>query len=232
MILTVYQIYFDEKSKINCFDEWGHYDNSEKLTAFFENTVILDLIDQGKHKQSDYFAVFSHDIRKEIHFKEWLNNNTKLTFNPQSLEFIVKSYGYDVYAFEKRRQNKNIIFQAERYHPGFIDIINEILRETKFMDGVPNELSRTTLHNHFIMRSEIYQRYVDELLRPAMKIMESIPAVWQDAKYIRKLPLSTQERFEQAFGKRYYPYHPFVCERLPSLFLEKYKKEYSFRHIF
>jgi hypothetical protein len=232
--IGIYQIYFDEKSRRNCYSEiekyrnqgWNSYNNSNKLTEFFENSPISDLIIRNKHVNYEYFGVFSHDIRKEINFKE-----DNMVFSPDSLRRIIeKNDNIDVFAFEKRRKNPNIIKQAEDYHPGFIKLIQSILEETKFLPDIPKKLDRVVLFNHFIARSEIYDQYVNELLLPAMRVLKEIPEAYNDAKYVKIPDQETKQRFVKAFGKPYYPYHPFVCERLPSLFLHKYR--YSFKQIF
>lgn len=223
--LNIYQIYFDEKSKSNCFNEWNKYDNSDKLTEYFENEVIVDLVQNRKHRDSEYFGVFSHDARSHIRFKEG-----DLVFNPQNLQTVIENNkDIDWFAFEKRRKQENIIFQAERYHRGFVKIVQAILEETGFLPEIPTKLDKIVLFNHFIARSEVYQRYVDELLIPAIKVLKTLPETFNDAKY-KNVDERTKKRFIRSFGKPYYPFHPFICERLPSLFLHKY--EYSFKQIF
>lgn len=225
MLVNIHQIYFDEKSCNNCDPEWTAYDNSEKLTEYFENSVICELVDRGEHKKSDYFGVFSHDVKAHINFSE-----DGLRFNPKNLETIIeRNQGIDFFAFEKRRKQKNIIQQAERYHKGFVRMFQTILEETKFLPEIPATLENIVLYNHFVARSDVFERYVTELLKPAMKVLESIPEAFNDARY-KRIDEPTKERFIKAFGKPYWPFHPFVCERLPSLFLAKYN--YSFKHIF
>ena len=239
--IEVYQIYFNEQSKANCFPEWKHYDNSGKLTEYFENSVIVDLINKGAHKNSEYFAVFSHDIKKEIIFKESISTDLKYKFGPQELETVITKFYPDTdwFAFEKRRKQKNIVTQAERYHPGFIAAMEIILKETGFMEKIPVALPKIVLFNHFIAKSDLYEQYVKELLIPAMEVMKGMPELFDDARYIRRgnvphgktMPDNWTEHFKRAFGVPHYPYHPFICERLPSVFLSKYSK-IKFRHIF
>lgn len=230
--LRVFQIYFGEKSQKNCYPEWIHYDNSKGLTEYFENSVIVQLISEGAHLGAKYFGVVSHDFYASAKFKEWVTTDKKLSFSPQNLETVITNHypGIDVFSFQKRRQNPNIVFQAERYHPGFIKAMDYILKETGFIDGIPNKLNHVILFNHFIARSEIYERYVKELLIPAMEVMKGMPELWNDAKYKNVITPEVKDRFMKSFGKPFYPLHPFICERLPSIFMEKYK--YSFRHIF
>lgn len=224
-LLNIWQVYFDQKSKRNCYPEYNHYNNEGLLTENFENSVIIDLIDKEEHLKADYFGVFSHDICKDIPFKE-----DGLAFNPKNLNTIIeRNQNVDVFSFQKRRSQKNIITQAENYHKGFVDIVKKILFETEFLNEIPKHLDKIVLFNYWIARPEIYQRYVDELLRPAVEVLKGLNEAYYNAGY-KKLSDAEKARFLKAFGKPYYPYHPFVLERLPSLFLHKYN--YEFKHIF
>lgn len=224
-MVNIWQIYFDKESRSNCFKDWNLYNNEDKLTEFFENSVIVDLINKGEHLKGNYFGVFSHDIKKDLVFKEG-----NKVFNPSNLKDVVhENSNIDVFAFQKKRSNPNIIFQAEQYHSGFIKIVETILKETNYLPSIPKKLPQIVLFNYFIARSNIYEQYVKELLIPAMEVLKTIPESYNNAKY-KRVDQKTAQRFTQAFGKPYYTYHAFICERLMSLFL--YKNDYSFKQIF
>lgn len=220
--LRIFQIYYSQETKAHCFKRgwWHPYDNTGKLTPFFENTVIANLIKAKAHRGAEYFGVFSHDIAKEIVFKE---NGQRL--NPESLRECMES-GHDVYSFQKRRQQTNIILQAERYHPGFVEYTERILHKIGY--AIPQKLDKIILFNHFIMRSNLYERYVKEMLLPAMKVMATMEELDEDAGYKRK---DRRPDFGDQLGYEHYPYHPFICERLPSVWMA-YNKDLTFKHIF
>lgn len=239
--MIFYQIHFNAESKGNCFPEsdiWKHYDNANRLTQYFENSPIVDLITKDRHKGFDYFGVFSHDAKQHIKFAERLGNED-LRFSPDNLKRVIESYPeVDVFGFEKRRKNDNIIVQAERYHPGFIRLIETIINEIGFMEKVPAKIDHIILFNHFVARSEIYEAYVKEVLIPAMAVMDCMPELWADSGYLKNdhilhgkaMPENWRQHFKDAFGVPYYPYFPFLCERLPSLFVQKHKL--NFKQIF
>jgi len=225
-LLNIWQIYFDERSRKNCYPEFNHYDNSKTLTKFFENSVIVDLIYRQEHKKAKYFGVFSHDIRKDLVFK---NKDTGAQFTPNELKRAIENDQHiEVFGFQRRRKQENIILQAENYHPGFIKMMEKILKETGFCE-MPHKIDHIILFNYFIATADVYQAYVTELLLPAMQVLETMPEAMERTNY-RKLDTATIGRFSEAFGKPYYPYHPFLLERLPSVFMQKYKP--SFKHIF
>lgn len=198
---------------------WESYDNTGKLTPFFENSVIRELIEKGSHKDADYFGVFSHDITKEVVFK---HNGQRL--NPFSLDSCLAT-GSDIYSFQARRNQPNILTQAERYHPGFMGYVQEIFSAIGW--EIPPKTDFIILFNHFVARSEIYERYVQELLTPAMDVMTTMPALMKNAGYKKYV----SDEMKRA-GLNHYPFHPFICERLPSVWVQKYKKDLKLEHVF
>ncbi len=226
-MVNVYQVYFDEATKKNCEPEWRHYDNSERLNEFFENQVIARLIRLGQHRRQEYFAVFSHDVKESIPFKE-----EGLRFSPQSLETIVKKNDIDVFSFCKRRRNTNIVTQAEHYHKGFLDIINKVLKFCGM--ELPHKLDKIILFNLMVCRGDFWQAYYNDLLEPTMRILRDIPEAYNDSGYAligRPMTPEKANRFEKAFGKPYYPFHPFICERLASIYLQL-NPQWTFKQIF
>lgn len=218
--LTIYQIYYDEKSRENCYsrDWWHPISNEGRLTVFFENSVIVRLIQNRLHEDSEYFGVFSHDIKSEIPFK-----HNGLVFSPESLLSCMQS-GEDVFSFQSRRSNKNIVLQAEQYHPGFVSYTRQILNEIGY--DIPKQLSKIVLFNHFVAKSDVYAKYVNEMLIPAMDVMLNMKELYADAGYKKR-----HKSFSKELGFNHYPYHPFICERLMSVWLE-YNKEITFKQIF
>jgi len=69
--------------------------------------------------------------------------------------------------------------------------------------------------NYFVAKKDIYERYVKEMLEPCMKVMDTMDGLMKDARY-GMLP----EHLQKKFGITYYPYHPFICERMFSHFIE------------
>ena len=227
-MLNIYQVYFDEATKKACNPAWHHFDNSWKLTEYFENEVIALLINQGEHLKDEYFGVFSHDVMDSINFKE-----DGLRFSPKALEAVVKKYGVDVFSFQKRRQNENISLQANNYHPGFNDIMKKVLDHCGL--ELPPKLDKIVLFNLMVCKGEFWEAYFNDLLRPVMEILKEIPEAYEDSRYAligrKDLNDGRGDRFEKGFGKRHYPYHPFICERLASIYLQL-NPQWSFKQIF
>ena len=216
----IFQVYFDEESKRNCSEGFTWYENKH-LTEFFENQVIVDL-----YTGQDLFGVFSHDI--DFAFKE-----DELKFSPENLNTILSRWPeVEVFSFQKRRRQKNIVAQAENYHKGIVEMTQKVL-DFCDMGPLPAELPQIVLFNYLIARPRFWDKYLKELLIPAMQCLKEMPEAYQDAGYSKLTRAMTPEkakRFKEAFGVEWYPYHPFICERLPSIFLRKHK--FNFKHIF
>lgn len=222
MTMKVYQIYYSIETAKNCFPEsswWHHWDNTGKLTSFFENSCIKEIVCSGYANASDYLGIFSHDIQQEVSFKE----NNKL-FTPDNLKEAVLEGGVDFYSFQKRRSQPNILTQAEHYHPGIVQMTQYILKRIGF--DFPKKLEKIVLFNHFVARTEVYQKYVEEMLVPAMDIMVTMPELNENAGYKKQHP-----DFTKQLGFNHYPYHPFILERLPSVWLQ-HNPQFTFKHIF
>ncbi len=222
----IYQIYFDEESKKNCSEGWTWYFN-ENLTEVFEAQVIVDL-----YKGQEQFGVFSHDV--EMPFKEQIGTE-KLSFTPKNLQRVLNEYpDVEVFSFQKRRQQENIVKQAENYHKGILKMFEKVLDYANF-GKLPELLPQIVLFNSLIANKRFWHQYLNELLIPAMECLRGMPEAYENSGYDkigrnRQMTDEKKLRFKKAFGKEWYPYHPFICERLPSIFLKKYK--FEFKHIF
>jgi hypothetical protein len=221
----VFQIYYDQLSKDACYPEFEAIEN-KKCSPFFENTVIIDLIKNKEHINHDYFGVFSgHFKNKMIHSRD----GKKLT-----PEYIFERLEGDVVSFFRSHKNLNVINKAEVFHPGFKRAIKNILNVINFQVDIEKNTRFTVYQNHFIASSQVYDRYVKELLEPAVKAMydegnkELQNIIWQDSGYHKKKTMP--EKLKSEMGVPYYPYHTFICERLFSIFLNKYT-ELNCKHL-
>ena len=215
--LVCYQIYYSLETAKNCFKEsnwWRLYDRSSRVSPYFENDVIKEIVAAGHGTGFDYLGIFSHAIGSKITFKE-----NGLLFNPENLKAVISKGEADFYSFQKRRSNKNIVHQAEQWHPGITGFTKSILEKIGY--SLPDRLDRIVLFNHFVARREVYDRYVHEMLIPAMNVMANMPELYGNAGYKTDPPK----------GFNHWPYHPFILERLPSVWLQ-FNKEVTFKHIF
>lgn len=213
----VYQIYYDEGSKEACYPEFEHYEN-KVCSPFFENSIITKLIAEDRHIETDYFGVFSGNFKHKMTV-----TRDSQKYSPQ---IILNSLDTDVVSFFRGHQNKNVVNKAELFHPGFKRALINTLNAIGFEVDLEKDTRFTVYQNHFIARSDIYEKYVNELLEPAIKEMcntankELQNIIWQDSNYHKKKTMP--DKLKKELGVPYYPYHTFICERLFSIFLNKY----------
>lgn len=218
-LLKVYQIHYDKAHLLNLEREYTPYYNSD-CTVFFENTVIAKLINEGEHKDSEYFAVISHKLREKIGtvMKEaWASlpniaNHSIKEFTPQLFENELQKQKPDVMSFQRHIPHDPVSF-ANKFHPGFSNHFKEIMLAIGY-DWQPTHIKNVFYCNFFAAKSEVYERYVNEMLIPAMKVMLTMPQLYDNSRYPRPLPHHLQEKF----GIKHFPYHPFLCERMFSYF--------------
>lgn len=197
---------------------------NEDCTPFFENSVIRNLIELGAHRGHDYFGVVSHKLREKITITKhgWakiknIANVSDLPFSPQLFQTILLQKRPDTMSFQRHIPHDPISF-ADKFHPNFSKYFAEIMHKTGYK-WTPISFENVFYCNFFVAKNEIYERYVTEMLAPAMDIMLEMPELFQNSNYPHALP----EELKIKFNIQYYPYHPFLCERMYSYFVHIHK---------
>ncbi len=213
--LKVYQIYFDESQLSQI--EFTPIKN-DNCTVFFENTVIKNLIESGAHLESDYFGVVSYQLRKKLDLtRKWkidnIANTSNTEFSPKLFEDVLLKEKPDVLSFQRHARHDNITF-SDRFHPNFTTHFRKIMHAIGY-NWEPTVFENIVYCNFFVAKSSIYEKYVTEMLIPAMKIMETMPELMRNSGYPKSLP----ENLKETFGVNHYPYHAFICERMFSYFM-------------
>lgn len=208
-IINFFQIYWKDEQKSKLLPFAQGYKN-EGLTPFFENSVIRNLVGQS---QGDKIAVCSYQLA------------AKMTANIppyRQLTEQVLHTDYDVLAFTKNSHGHGLLYQANVWHPGFRTIVNKIFNILGYKQ--PMEAKFPIYQNAFCAKTEVYKAYVNELLAPAMDLMEFHDEIrklcWQDSQYykLRDNP-EFRTRVKHFLGTDYCPLHAFICERFFSLWL-------------
>lgn len=217
--MKVYQVYFREE-QLPALDYTPYY--NKDCTLFFENSVICDLINQGAHKRDNYFGVVSHQLRQKVAIGKtnWaaIKNiaNTSVTeFTPENFEIGLLKGKPDAMSFQRHIPHDPISF-ADQFHPNFSIYFARLMKRIGY-NWNGEKLPDVFYCNYFVAKSDIYERYVKEMLIPFMEAMKFMPELMNDSKYPKPLP----EELKKKFGIAHYPYHPFLCERLFSYFAYK-----------
>lgn len=182
---------------------------------FLENQVIKDLVESGDHKGADYYGVLSWKFKQKTYNRL---NETQFEYAEQ--------FKPDVIGLWKAVKPHNVWLQPIKlkWHPvEFLECGKYIIEK---IYGVDVETLNTPVcySNYQIVKSDIYEKYVNELLSPAMELMSTdeylIDKLFVDANYqtVTKGEIANAETCMRIFGKPFYTLHPFVCERFFSTF--------------
>lgn len=213
--VIVYQIYYDKPQIITLSRDTIPYFN-EKLTVYFENSVIKNLYD---NINGDYFGVLSWKFiqKNKLEFKsEYIDGN------------------YDIYMFNPRKED--VLCLSQDNHPFFNDIFNVVLSNLNISTNIKPSLGLYT--NSIIAKSHIYRKYINEYLIPTMYLLDNLSdndritrilkkKLWSDSNYTNRSNSLLTKRLKEQTGKPYYTYHSFICERLWSIFYEIHKDEFT-----
>lgn len=228
MELTVHQIYFDESQRLDLEPEYLPLFNSE-CSHFFENSVISRLVGglpRLQESELNYFGVVSYDLRRKIGDlmkTKWRGNIANISRSKFSPDFFQKDLfdtKPDAMSFQRHPAHEPVSL-ANKYHPNFSVFFEHILHEIGYK-WRPVAYENVFYCNFFVARNYWYRRYVEEMLNPAMAIMDEMPELWQNSKYPKRLPVNLAQRWGKP-EMTWYPYHTFLCERLFSHFAHIHK---------
>jgi len=205
METKIYSIVYDK----NQIAEYEKYDNShiktiEQRSYFFEYNVLIDIIDNFSIND-EYLGIFSH----KFPFKTGL-------FKKKLFKILEQNPNYDIYTFCSNRvklKGKYLEF-TEKVHPGFLDLFNKLCNDLGLVVKEPKYI---VYSNFFIAKTKIYKEYVNEIIKPAIELLETKykQEVWQDSNY-KGLE---KDKLKQYTGLDFYTYHSFILERVMLMYL-------------
>jgi hypothetical protein len=115
--------------------------------------------------------------------------------------------------------HESIVYQGEQHHPLFVQLWSDFTREL----GIPREQATDPsiplfFCNYWMATPEWMLRYM-EFFKRARHVLDTSEVIqeelWSDSGFKKVI---SDEKCIEIFGKPYYPYHCFLCERLPCLF--------------
>lgn len=207
--LDFYQIVYKEEQLSKLYPFAKVYFN-EKLTHFFENTVIKEIV---SNSDAERISVCSWKLREKM---QW-----NVCF-PRPLTEDVLLSSYEVLSFTCNTKHHEFLNAADKWHPGFKITMAKLLGFIG--EKMPSEIKNPIYQNHFSAKSHIYKDYVQNWLTPAMEVMdkdeELVKLCWTDSNYsnLNKKDAANVDFLVKSFGVGYYPMHPFILERLFALY--------------
>lgn len=208
-----YQIYFKESQLPDLYPFAKPFLN-EKLTVFFENSVIRTIV---LRSEAQKIGVCSYSLKKKIGHGV-----------PLKAEFTESALlaDYDVLSLGRKQPEHKMLFRMENWHPGSRETLEKIFEYLGYPK--PIEPKDSIYQNHFVARAEIYKEYVTTFLIPAMFVMVEVPEIakrcMEDSLYYRlKTEPGYPKLIKERLGMDYVPMHPFLLERCFSLWINPHR---------
>lgn len=204
-MVKIYSIVYNSEQVI----EYQRYDNSHIKTIqdksyLFEINPILDIVDNHNITE-EYLGIFSYKFpQKTGIFKkklEWLLNK-----NPD----------FDVYGLCDQRLKGKYLQFSDKVHPNFLKLFIPLCKDLGLNPVEPNFVIYS---NYFICKTEIYRQFVEEIIKPAVYLLETKyrEEAFKDSNY---KGLDSKILKEQT-GLDFYPMIIFILERLACLYFSQ-----------
>jgi len=118
-----------------------------------------------------------------------------------------------------------LVQRAEKWHPGFASLWMTILERLGYhKDEILYPRIPSFYCNYWVCTPARMKDYI-EFFKKVRHAMETIPEIqdqlWSDAKYLERgdeIAKLSKDQCMRIWGVPYYPFHPFLCERVPCFF--------------
>ena len=211
---SIYQIYYDEKQRSKLIPYSIPYYN-EGLTIFFENDCIVKLV---KDCTSEKVGVVSWKLSDKMrkHHLEGL--------------MVKKDSDYQVLSLTRNSSRHSMLAMANAWHPHFKSTIELLWGKLGYK--MPGEAKQPIYQNHFLAKTEIYKRYVNEFLSPAIDLIEKDEELHekmiQPSGYGKLNRHADMRSVKAKLGMDDYPLCTFILERCPSLFMTMHRIQVTY----
>ena len=212
--IKIYSIIYNDEQVI----EYQRYDNSyiktiEQLSYLFEYNCIIDIIDNFKI-DDDYLGIFSH----KFPFKTGL-------FKKKLYWLLENNPDFDIYGLclQYNLRGKYLDF-TEKVHPGFKELFYPLCKDL----GLEVKEPEYVIYSNFvIMKTSIYKDYVNDIIKPAIYLLETKykDLAWKDSNY-KGLPMDQLKLHTEL---DYYPMFTFVLERLLNMYINN--RNFKFKQL-
>lgn len=173
---------------------------------------------------SNYVGVFSYKFP------------LKTGLSKEIVHYLIKDETVDVISFcpqefrgKSGKAYKYLEF-TQIVHPGFIEGFTYLCKHL----GLEVKEPRCVIYSgQWVAKEEIYSRYVNEVMIPAIDYMENDPKMreyaWMDSEYNKRAGLKGEE-LKKYTGLNYYPMACFFLERLVSVWIDNIGLTWKIKH--
>jgi hypothetical protein len=208
-LTEIYQIFYDEKQRSKLLSYSIPYFNPG-LTIFFENDCIVKLV---KDCTSEKVGVVSWKLVDKMRKHHIEGLMTK------------KDSDYQVLSLTRNSSRHSMLAMANAWHPHFKSTIELLWNKLGYK--MPGEAKHPIYQNAYIAKTDIYKRYVNEFLSPAIDLIETDKELRekmiQPSGYGKLNRHADMRSVKAKLGMDDYPLCTFILERCPSLFMTMHR---------
>ena len=200
----IYSIVYDEQQTIEYEKYFNNINTVNMRSYLFEYNVLIDIIDNFKIDNDKYLGIFSH----KFPFKTGL-------FKKKLYWLLENNPDFDIYGLcpQYNLKGKYLNF-TEKAHPGFKELFYPLCKDL----GLEVKEPEYVIYGNFvIMKTSIYKDYVNNIIKPAIYLLETKykDLAWKDSNY-KGLPKDQLKLYTEL---NYYPFFTFVLERLLNMYI-------------
>lgn len=201
--LKIYSIVYNSAQIVEYNTYFNSINTIEKKSYLFEYNVLIDIINNF-NIDDEYLGIFSH----KFPFKSGL-------FKKKLYWLLKNNPNFDIYGLCPQKLREQYLDFSETVHPGFKELFYPLCEDL----GLKVKEPKNIIYSNFvIMKTSIYKNYVNNIIKPAIYLLETKykDLAWKDSNY-KGLPKNQLKLYTEL---DYYPMIPFVLERLISIFID------------
>lgn len=201
--LKIYSIVYNSAQIVEYNTYFNSINTIERKSYLFEYNVLIDIINNF-NIDDEYLGIFSH----KFPFKSGL-------FKKKLYWLLKNNPNFDIYGLCPQKLRGQYLDFSETVHPGFKELFYPLCEDL----GLKVKEPKNIIYSNFvIMKTSIYENYVNNIIKPAIYLLETKykDLAWKDSNY-KGLPKNQLKLYTEL---DYYPMIPFVLERLISIFID------------
>ena len=241
--LKVLYLYYDSATHFSISDTIFDTYLVKQCSVYFENRVIETLYHQGVFEGYKMWGVFSHrliekvQLHKNLPINHILKNHSQRNYSDNGFKnFCDRIFSAGVEVMSPFSYSPHNIFATHKggssnLRGTFIKLLEEMKIENP-KRYVEDDYTFPVYGNHCVMKAEIYERYIENYLIPAMKILSPVHLLYKESLAPAYDSLNSHKRvlsprLTEELGIAHYPKIPFMLERLVNVFIKREEIRYE-----
>jgi hypothetical protein len=216
MKIVVYVLCYNDPSMTRAQEEysdfpWARILRLDRDCKYLEGVMYLDVLDSLRQEwhDADYVGTLSWKARDKIDIPDMHN-------------LCARAEGADVIAL---MPSARPLLEQASLHPRFEELWTALLGRMGYAREDAIDASVPAFFCNYWLATPARMRQYCEFYRRAVAVLETESDIqdvlWSDSGYNNWGTLS-RERCIRLYGRPYFTYHTFVCERLPCFFFWKH----------